>query len=455
MLSADPSPTSIAVIGGGISGLTAALELARSGHSVTLLESSDRLGGLGAWFDWNGHGVDQFYHCQMPSDDDLLQLIDDVGMSRQMYWKPTRMGFIVKGKRYAFNGPIDLLKFDPLTLVERIRFGVISLLLRQLGKGRDLDNIRIEDWLSGLYGKAIWEKILRPLFQSKFGPAAGGMPALYIWERLGREKNTVSRGYLRGGLKALVDAIEKKLVNLGVEIRKNVSVNSIDETGDGRVVIELADGKALSADWCVSTIPLSLLEQAVRGTRLEKAYPAPPIRYQGVVNGIFFLKRPLDNYYWTPVVDSGTEFDGIVEMTELIDTAHYGGHHVAYVMKYCDRESPLFLEPSERIAARWKKQLISLYPDLDLGEEDIVDCRIFKAPFVEPAYPLGYGSLKPPLDNGKNRLLLATSAQVYPRITAWNSSVWLARQTAKLLLERIRALPGESVRREETVSPGR
>ncbi len=441
------TPTKIAVIGGGIAGLTAAHELAVAGHSVVLLESSDQLGGLGTYYDWNGHWIDRFYHCQMPSDDDLIQLIEDVGMIDEMYWKPTRMGFIVNKKRYAFNGALDLLKFDPLSFVERIRFGVISLLLRQLGKGKDLDNVRIEDWLAGLYGQSIWKKILRPLFQSKFGPAAGDMPALYIWERLGREKNTVSRGYLKGGLKALIDGIVAKLVKLGVEIRKNAEVRSIDEI-DGRIDISLRDETQISADWCISTLPLTLLDRVVRGTNLETAFKIPDVRYQGVVNAMFYLKRPLDNYYWTPVVDSGTEFDGIVEMTELIETEHYGGHHVVYVMKYCDRESDFFQEPEEQIAARWKEQLLSLYPDLGLESGDVADVRVFKAPFVEPAYPLGYGQLKPALDNGKNRLLLATSAQVYPRITAWNSSVWLAKQVVGLLEARIAASPAATGKKQ-------
>jgi protoporphyrinogen oxidase len=429
---AESSSQKVVVLGGGIAGLTAARELARKGHSVTVLESGDRWGGLGTWFNWRGHALDQFYHCQMPSDADLLELIRDLGLGDSLYWKPTRMGFVVGGRRYAFNGPMDLLRFNPLTFPERIRFGVISLLLRRLGLGKDLDRTRIEDWLVSCYGRAVWQKILRPLFTSKFGPAAGDMPALYIWERLGREKNTVSRGYLRGGLKLFLDTLVDDLRNRNVDLRLETRVDRIHETG--RTLQIDAGSTRIEADWCVSTLPLPVLRHCLGDTLLAQRIKTPDVPYQGVVNAMFFLRRPLDNFYWAPVVDSGTEFDGIVEMTELVETSHYGGHHVAYVMKYCDRSSALFQEDCETIAARWKGQLLALYPDLNLQPSDVVDVQVFKAPFVEPAYPLGYSELKPLIHDGQSRIFLATSAQVYPKITAWNSSVRLAKEVAGTLL---------------------
>ena len=421
----------IVVIGAGIAGLAATHKLAKAGNDVTILESNSQLGGLGTFFKQGDKWIDKFYHCQMPSDNPLLKLIDEVGLMDQLYWKPTRMGFIIDGKRYSFNTALDLLKFKPLSFFERIRFGVISLLLRYLGKGKDLDNLPIEEWFSSLYGKNVWNKILKQLFLSKFGNHSGTLPSLYIWQRLGREKNVATRGYLKCGLKGFIDAIENNIIKYGGVVRKNSPVQRIVKTEFG-VNVEL-ENETISADWVISTIAIPQFVSLIQATNIQNSFVDPKLTYQGVVNALFFLNRPLDNFYWTPVVNSNTEFDGIVEMTELVDKEQYCDKEMVYTMKYCHRESELFMEDESTIAERWKKQLLSLYPDLNLSEKDIFDVKIFKAPFVEPIYPLGYSKIKPKMKVDDVNIILATSAQVYPNITSWNASTGLSIKAVELL----------------------
>jgi hypothetical protein len=52
-----------AIIGGGVSGLAAALRIAELRQEVVLLESEGRLGGLGRWFTWRGVDLERLYHC--------------------------------------------------------------------------------------------------------------------------------------------------------------------------------------------------------------------------------------------------------------------------------------------------------------------------------------------------------------------------------------------------------
>jgi protoporphyrinogen oxidase len=422
----------VLVIGGGISGLASAHRLVRAGSEVVLAEASDQLGGLGTFFEEEGRWIDRFYHCIMPSDDHLLRLIDEVGLTEQVYWKPTRMGFVVNGRLYPFNTAVDLLRFTPLSLAERVRFGLVSVLLRRLGRGKDLDGVTSAEWLSRWYGRSIWDKVWEPLYRSKFGDAVDEVPALYIWSRLGREKNNSTRGYLRCGHRGLIDAIASSIRSGGGDIRLSTAVTKLDQS-DAGVRAMLSDGEELEVDWVISTVPIPILLPMIGGGALDGALEDPELEYQGVVNTLFFMRRPLTGYYWSPVLNSGTEFDAVIEMSTLVDPAQYGGFHVVYAVKYVHRESPPFAVDDETIAAHWAQQLVALFTSRGFTEDDIVKTRVFRAPFVEPAYRIGYSRVKPPIRAGSSRLLLATTAQVYPNITSWNSSTRLAGEVIDLL----------------------
>lgn len=424
----------VVVVGGGISGLAAAHRLTRAGVGVTLLEASDQLGGLGTFFEREGRTVERFYHCVMPSDEHLLPLLDELGLADTVTWAPTYMGMVVEGERHPFNTALDLLRFTPLTFLQRVRFGLVSVLLRSLGRGKDLDNLRIEDWLRRLYGEVIWERIFSPMMGSKFGAKFGDVPALYIWQRLGREKNVAVRGYPSGGYESIIDALRAAIEAGGGVIRTGAPVAALATGADG-VTVDLASGERITGDWAISTLPLPTL-RAVADEVLAPALPTVQLEYQGVVNVLFFLRRGLDGHYWAPVLHSGTDFDGVIEMSALNGT--HDGLHLVYAMHYCDRTSELYRTDPEEIARRWTAQLLATYPDL-LTADDVVDVRVFTAPFVEPVYPLGYAATKPAAEVPGTRLLLATTAQIYPEVTSWNSSTGLSNRVVDGLLTRIAA----------------
>ncbi|MEV0675605.1 FAD-dependent oxidoreductase [Actinosynnema sp. NPDC050436] len=431
--------TRVVVLGGGVCGLALAHRLGRAGAVVELVEASGQLGGLGTFFPWRDRWVERFYHCVMPTDDDLLELLDEVGARELVRWRPTRMGMVVDGRHFPFNTAADLLRFTPLRLHERVRFGVVSLLLRRLGRGRDLDRLRTEDWLRGVYGDRIWELLLAPMFGSKFGARFGDVPALYLWQRLGRESNVSVRGYPEGGYRALIDALRTSVEESGGVVRTSCAVTGVSAGG----AVTLESGEVRTADRVVSTLPLPAL-RSLADDDLARALPDVRLPYQGVVNALFFLKRPLSGHYWAPIVRSGTEFDGVVEMSAL--AGEFDGRHLVYVMRYTDRDSALYREDDERIAARWTDQLVGLYPDLTA--DDVDEVRVFKAPFVEPVYPLGYQAQQPPVVVDGTPLLLATTAHVYPSVTSWNSSVGLANRVAGVLDDAVR--PGSADGQQHT-----
>ena len=84
----SPARTEVAIVGGGIAGLTAALRLAQSGCKVTIYEKDERIGGnLGGDQDPQGHYHDVYPHMFGEWYDNFWKLVADLGLSRQDHFE--------------------------------------------------------------------------------------------------------------------------------------------------------------------------------------------------------------------------------------------------------------------------------------------------------------------------------------------------------------------------------
>lgn len=72
-----------AVVGGGWAGCAAAVELARTGHHVTLFESARTLGGRARMVEINGLTLDNGQHIMLGAYKDTVQLMQTVGIDTQ------------------------------------------------------------------------------------------------------------------------------------------------------------------------------------------------------------------------------------------------------------------------------------------------------------------------------------------------------------------------------------
>jgi len=94
-------PLRVAVVGGGITGLTAAWQIQRLGHRVTVLEAGARAGGvvgaqrLGAWLQELGP------NSLLESSPEIAAFVDDVGLApRRLYAAPAaKQRYLVRGGR--------------------------------------------------------------------------------------------------------------------------------------------------------------------------------------------------------------------------------------------------------------------------------------------------------------------------------------------------------------------
>ena len=117
----------IGIIGAGISGMSAALRLAKGGHTVEIFQRESEVGGLIATFDLAGTRTERFYHFLCAGDVSYFELCRELGLASRVRFTKPRTGFYYQGRSFPFTSAVDLVRFSPITLAQRIRFGLFAL----------------------------------------------------------------------------------------------------------------------------------------------------------------------------------------------------------------------------------------------------------------------------------------------------------------------------------------
>ena len=53
-----------------------------------------------------------------------METLAELGLSHSLHWRDSRMAYFVDGALYPFLTPLELLRFAPLPLLDRVRAGV-------------------------------------------------------------------------------------------------------------------------------------------------------------------------------------------------------------------------------------------------------------------------------------------------------------------------------------------
>lgn len=262
------------VIGGGVAGLVAAVELAQRGAEVALLEGAAQLGGRARTHHVGGFSFNQGAHALY------------VGGAFHAALK--RFAIAIHGKPPATNGTSMALYRGklgvlPRSLASLARSGLLSV-------GDKLTFVRIQSFIkdgerpSGSFAAWLDGERLSPALRatieafarlSTYGNAPADMSAAATLDQMRMAMQGVI--YVDGGWSALIDGLATRARSTGVEIRTGASVVSI-ETGHSGVRVKLTDGDAIGASTVLLAVspneaykllPVASLQQAV-----EQAIPA-------------------------------------------------------------------------------------------------------------------------------------------------------------------------------------
>ena len=226
MLSASRS---VGVIGGGALGLTAAYDLARLGVKVTIIERGDELGGLATAFKLGNSYLEKFYHHLFQTDRDITRLIEEVGLAGDLIWPRPSTSVYYEGRAYRLDSPIDVLRFSPLTPLDRLRLGMAIGYLKLLQSPSILEGTTANEWIQTWMGKRAYEVVWRPIFEQKFGDRYTQVSMPWFWARL--HFRTPRLGYLRGGFIRLYVELARLIEQMGGTIKTGAAVTRVESDG--------------------------------------------------------------------------------------------------------------------------------------------------------------------------------------------------------------------------------
>jgi monoamine oxidase len=279
VLAKEDKPRSIAIVGGGVAGLTAAYRLHEAGAKPVVLEASNRWGGRmftmydfykGMFCELGGEFVDT-------NHEDLQALAKDVGVELEKLAVEGEDLYFFKGK---FHTPEDMLDPEKQT-------GAFIPIAKQIAEDAEkltdeeenwteyageLDRMSLKDYLERFRGKTDdWAiDLLDVAYNIEFGLETKDQSSLNMVDFIGTDLSQPFQMFgesdeafrIKGGssalIKALVDALQDK-----IEMKQGYTLTSLEDK-DGKIVMgfDAPGGPAsLSYDAVILTLPFTKLRQ--------------------------------------------------------------------------------------------------------------------------------------------------------------------------------------------------
>ena len=407
----------IGIVGGGLMGMALARRLSGPGRQVDVYERDPQLGGLATHLDYGDFFWDRFYHVILPSDKNLIEFVDDIGLGNELRWKRTRTGFFVDGRMHSISNNMEFLKFPLLSLVDKFRLALTMIYSSRITDWQRLEGVTVEDWLRKVSGNRTYEKMWRPLLLAKLGENYQRVSAVFIWSYIKRlfsaRDSAASKeqlGHVSGGYKQVFEALYQQITAAGGEVKTGVSVEAIHSIEDGGMQLHIAGQQApVNYDKLVCTSPVPVLRRLADSTMLDIQDGDGEVDYLGVVCVVLVTRKPVVPYYVVNIADDTVPFTGIIGMSNVVEPEFTGGYYLTYLPKYVLSTDDWLSRSDADVTESFMDGLRQMLPGFD--ERSVERVFVNRAFRVQPLQVKDFSTIVPKIETRHPDFYVLNTAQ--------------------------------------------
>lgn len=420
----------IAIIGAGFTGLAAAWDLRKGGHTVTFFEANAFPGGLAAGFkqpDWDWT-VEHHYHHIFRSDKAIQALIQEMDLQDLLFFNQVKTSTRYQGTQFQLDSPMSLLSAPFFSITSKLRTAATLAFLKVLPYWQFLDRMTAQKFLIKTMGKQAWEILWEPLFKGKFGKFASQINAAWFWSRI--HVRSAELGYFRGGFLKLAEGMTEVLKKDGTTFYFSSPVSSIERNDKKNLIKITANGKVHEFDQVLVTSPAPIFSKITKGLSDEYRQKISSLKGLAAVTLVLELDTPFfaDKSYWLNINEDNWPFLAVVEHTQFTGTHPYNNKTILFVGKYLEFSDPQYSMTKQELLKLYQPFLDKLSPHYD---KHITNSWVFHAPFAQPIVEVGHKALVPSITTPLENVYWSSMQHVYPWDRGTNYAVALGRDTAQ------------------------
>jgi len=414
-----------AIIGAGPMGLMAAVKLLDQGHSVTIYERDDRIGGMSANFDFDGLSIERYYHFICKTDYPLFALLERYGLSKALRWTDTKMGYFYKGKLYKWGNPFALLAFPHLGPISKFRYALHVMYTKGIKDWTALDKEEAGAWIRRWVGQKAYDVMWKDAFRLKFFEFKDNLSASWIGTRIKRvalsRRNLMneSMGYLEGGSMTLLERMVQDIQARGGRIELSQGIDEV-VSENGKVTGVSVGGEFTAYDGVISTAPIQYVPALVPGLPEDFRAKVAAVQNIPVACVILKLKHAVSENFWMNISDPGIEIPGVIEYSNL-NPGHDPGQKILYAPYYMPKTHPKWQQSNAELIEEVLGYLARINPAFKRDWVLASHCHRYE--FAQTICPPGFQDMLPLMRTPVQGFFMADTAYYYPEDRSINESI--------------------------------